>query len=147
MSKYFEIKGLDKTLKQLKALGKDGEKAIEKVVSGAAQEIATDAKQNVRAIGAYDLGKLIGSILPRKINDLNWKIVVGADYGAYIEFGTGGRVSVPAELKDIAIKFKGAGVKEINLQARPYLYPAYLKGKTQFLKDLELELENLTKKI
>jgi hypothetical protein len=69
-----------------------------------------------------------------------------APYSAYIEFGTGRAVQVPTELKEIAILFKGKGVKEINLQPQPYLYPAFVKGRKKYLQDLKDLLEHLTNK-
>ena len=56
-------------------------------------------------------------------------------------------VKVPSELKEVAIQFKGKGVKEVNLPARPFLYPAFVKGRQQFLEDLEDLLKKETKKI
>jgi hypothetical protein len=46
----------------------------------------------------------------------------------------------------MAIEFKGEGVKEINIQPQPYLYPAFVKGRKQYLKDLKKLLKDLTKK-
>jgi hypothetical protein len=69
-----------------------------------------------------------------------------APYSAYVEFGTGGLVNVPLELKQYALRFKGKGVKQINMQPQPYLYPAFVKGRKQYEKDLKTLLNRLTKK-
>ena len=66
-----------------------------------------------------------------------------APYSAYMEFGTGGLVEVPKELKDQAIKFKGNGVKQVNLRPQPYLYPAFVKGRKNYIKSLKKELKRL----
>ena len=68
-----------------------------------------------------------------------------APYAPFVEFGTGGLVNVPNELKDQAIKFKGKGIKQVNLRPRPYLYPALLQGRTEYLQKLKKVLEKYGK--
>ena len=63
-----------------------------------------------------------------------------------MEFGTGGLVEVPEELKEVAAQFKGKGIKKINIQARPFLYPAFVKGRVQYLQDLKAKLNQLVKR-
>lgn len=142
------IKGLDKVFKDLSKLGKDIEKKVELTTRSNAQEIAVDARKNARAKGVWDLGDLVGNISYEKDkNTFNYKIFAREKYSAFLEFGTGGMVKVPNELKELAIQFKGKGVKEINLQPRPYLYPAFVKGREKYLEDLKALLDSLTKKI
>lgn len=148
MAKNGEIKGLDKLLKDLSNLGEEGKTAIREVTIVNAQEIAANAKIAAR-VG--DTGKLQQSITVVEIDKLTQKVLVNstglAPYAAYVEFGTGGLVEVPDELKDQAIKFIGKGIREVNLHARPYLYPSFVKGRKQYVADLEDELNTLTKKI
>ena len=142
------IKGLDKVFKDLSKLGKDIEKKVELTTRSNAQEIAVDARKNARAKGVWDLGDLVGNISYEKDkNTFNYKIFAREKYSAFLEFGTGGMVKVPNELKELAIQFKGKGVKEINLQPRPYLYPAFVKGREKYLEDLKALLDSSTKKI
>ena len=51
---------------------------------------------------------------------------VGSDmvYAPYVEFGTGGMVSVPVGYEDFAVQFKGQK-KVIGMNAQPYLIPNY----------------------
>ena len=138
------IKGLDKVFKDLSKLGADVDKKVALITRSNAQEIVVDARQRA----PIDLGKLRQGINSEKDkNTFNYKIFAREKYSAYMEFGTGGMVKVPNELKEIAIQFKGKGVKEINLQPRPYLYPAFVKGREQYLEDLKALLDNSTKKI
>ena len=138
------IKGLDKVFKDLSKLGADVDKKVALITRSNAQEIVVDARQRA----PIDLGKLRQGINSEKDkNTFNYKIFAREKYSAYMEFGTGGMVKVPSELKEIAIQFKGKGVKEINLQPRPYLYPAFVKGREQYLEDLKALLDNSTKKI
>ena len=138
------IKGLDKLFKDLSKLGGDVDKKVAIITRSNAQEIVVDARQRA----PIDLGKLRQGINSEKDkNTFNYKIFAREKYSAYMEFGTGGMVKVPNELKEVAIQFKGKGVKEINLQPRPYLYPSFVKGRQQYLEDLKALLDSLTKKI
>ena len=166
------IKNINKVLSELKQLGKDAEKRIEETTQVNALDIVADAK--VKA--PKDKGKLAQSIYSEKNTKMNYSIVVGLDYGAYVEFGTGKYVNVPTELKDVASSFKGrkgdfkTGLQSIKdwcrgkgidekyaypifisilrngIQAQPFLYPAFVKGREQYLKDLKGDLNELTNK-
>jgi HK97 gp10 family phage protein len=143
------IKGLDKVLKDLKAFGEEGKKEIAFVTEAVADEISADAKKlapvnkNPKITG----GSLRQGIFPYKVSDMTYRVQAREKYSAYMEFGTGGKVNVPTELKELAIQFKGKGVKQINLQPQPFLYPAFVKGRETYLKDLENLLEDLSKKV
>lgn len=141
------VKGLAATLKKLDALGKNLDNEVENIVEDNAREMERKAWR----FAPIDTGKLRQSIRAYKVGDLTWRVGANttglAPYAPYIEFGTGGLVSVPAELRDVAIKFKGRGVKKINLRPRPYLYPAFVAQRRQYLEDLEALLERETKNI
>ena len=139
-----EIKGLNSVIANLKKYGKEAEKDIEGVTELVARNIEKNAKTNVVA----DLGKLGQSIQAVKETPLNWRIEAGgvlAPYAPFVEFGTGGLVNVPTELKEQAIKFKGRGVKQINLRARPFLYPALIRGREEYLTKLKKVLDKYGK--
>ena len=60
---------------------------------------------------------------------------INVKYAPYVEFGTGTRVSVPGDVKDYAIQFKGAGLRKVNNRAQPYFFPALrLSTKEMFAK-------------
>jgi repressor of nif and glnA expression len=139
-----EIKGVNSVIANLRKYGKEAEKDIQGVTELVARNIEKDAKSGVVA----NFGKLGQSIQAVKINDYNWAIEAGgvlAPYAPFVEFGTGGLVQVPNELKEIAIKFKGKGIRQVNLRARPYLYPALLRGRTQYLDKLKKVLDKYGK--
>lgn len=141
------VKGLNAVISDLRKYGKEAEKDIEGVTEQVARNIEKYAKQNVNA-KATDLGKLGQSIKAVKENQYNWTIEAGgilAPYAPFVEFGTGGLVEVPNELKEMAIKFKGKGIKKVNLRARPYLYPALLQGRTEYLDKLKKVLSKYGK--
>ena len=139
-----EIKGLNTVLANIRKYGKEAEKDIEAVTEQVARNIEKDAKSRVVA----NFGKLGQSIQSVKETPLEWRIEAGgvlAPYAPFVEFGTGGLVEVPNELKEMAIKFKGKGVKQINLPARPFLYPSLLRGRNEYLDKLKKVLDKYGK--
>jgi HK97 gp10 family phage protein len=139
-----EIKGVNSVIADLRKYGKEAEKDIQGVTEQVARNIEKNAKSGVVA----NFGKLGQSIQAVKINDYNWSIEAGgvlAPYAPFVEFGTGGLVQVPNELKEIAIKFKGKGIRQVNLRARPYLYPALLRGRAEYLDKLKKVLSKYGK--
>ena len=132
-----QIKGLNTVISNLRRYGVEASKDIEAVTEQVARNIEKNAKINAPA----NFGTLGGSILAIKETPLNWKIQADsnnlAPYAPFVEFGTGGLVEVPTELKEQAIKFKGKGIKKVNLRARPYLYPALLQGRIEYLDKLK----------
>ena len=136
------VKGLQEVLKNLQKFGAAAAVEIDKTTELIIKDIVADAK--IRA--PKDMGKLAQSIKDVKIKESNYKAVVNKEYAAYVEFGTGTKVQVPTELYEMASKFKGAGIKEVNIRAQPYLYPAFVKGRKQYKKDLKDLLKILTKK-
>ena len=131
-----QLKGTNEVIANLRKYGKEAEKDIAGVTEMVARNIESYAKSQAPA----NFGKLGQSIQAKKINEYNWAIEAGgvvAPYAPFVEFGTGGLVNVPDELKDQAIKFKGKGIKQVNLRARPYLYPSLLRGRKEYLEKLE----------
>jgi HK97 gp10 family phage protein len=132
MAKGFEIKGISDLLNKLEDLSVDALQEIDAEMSATANRIATKAKQNA----PVDVGNLRQTISVAD-KPFEKEIKVNANYAAYVEFGTGALVDVPQGLEDYAIQFKGKGVKQVNLPARPYVFPA---TKTE-TKDLEKRLK------
>lgn len=168
------IKGIPEVIKELRAIGKDMEKLIDVETSGIAEQIARDAK-----VGApVNFGDLKGSIGAEKIKESNYRIFVNMEYGAYIEFGTGAKVRVPADFDAIAKQFrqkrpgtfeeairsieewlkkKGGDPKDAKwvlikilkagINPQPFLHPAWVKGKKDYLNNLKKLLKKYNKKI
>ncbi len=139
-----EVKGLNSVLSEIRKLKKEADKDIEAVTELTARNIEKYAKSSA----PDDLGKLGQSIHAVKIDNTNWAVQAGnplVPYAPFIEFGTGGLVEVPEELKEIAIKFIGKGIKKINLRARPYLYPSLLRGRTEYIEKLKKVLDKYGK--
>lgn len=68
------------------------------------------------------------------------EVKAGAKYAPYIEFGTGGLVNVPPGLEDYATQFKGAGVKEVNLPARAFLFPAFFRVVNEMIENINSQI-------
>lgn len=130
------VKNINSVISELRKYGKEAEQLIEGITEQSARKIEKDAKQYAPA----NFGKLGQSINAFKEGKSNWIIRANAPYAAYVEFGTGGLVNVPTELKDIAITWKGKGIRKINLRPRPYMYPALLKGRNEYLETLKKAL-------
>jgi len=93
-----ELKGFDKVVANLRKYGKEAERDIEDATQVAARNIELYAKSTVVA----NFGKLGQSIKAVEQDKTHWNIEAGgtvAPYAAYVEFGTGGLVQVPNELK------------------------------------------------
>ena len=136
------VKGLKEVLKSLEKFGDEAKQMVADTTIAVAHEIEADAKR----LAPVKDGFLRNQIFTQEVDVLNYEVVAGAYYSAYMEFGTGGLVEVPEEMKDIAIQFKGKGVKQVNIMPRPFLYPAFVKGRTQYIDDLQDVLDDLTKK-
>ena len=168
------IKGLASTIAELRAYGKDIDKMIDAETESIAFQIETDAKK----LAPKNFGKLAQSISHAKVKPALYKVTVNELYGAYMEFGTGSKVNVPAEFADMANTFKGKkqgtfkqgleaikvwcrsrGIPEeaaypifakilgAGINPRPFLYPAWVKGKNDYQNNLERVLKSLNKKI
>lgn len=61
---------------------------------------------------------------------------VNVRYAPYVEFGTGSGVSVPPELQEYALQFKGRGLRKVNRRAQPYFFPSVNLGMKEMLMEL-----------
>lgn len=168
------IKGVDQVIRELRSYGKDMEKLIDAETNDVALQIEADAKR----LAPKNFGKLAQSISKEKIKESQYKISTQEMYAGYMEFGTGTKVSIPDEFKDMAATFKGnktgtyqQGLESIKLWCKakgidekyawvifatilgagvnpqPFLYPAWIKGKKDYLDNLKKLLSKYNKKI
>ena len=68
---------------------------------------------------------------------MNYEVVSTMPYAAYVEFGTGGAVKIPAGVEDYAIQFKKPNKKNISMKANPYLFPAFFELKPTIIQDIK----------
>jgi hypothetical protein len=143
MAKGFNIEVSDRAinniLKKYKTLVNDAAIEIDLELAGYGEQMARNAKNIV----VVDTGRLKGSISLRKKEFMNYELVAQTNYAAYIEFGTGANYQVPEykEWEAIAAKFKGRGIKQVNIMPRPFMRPSILaywpKFKTRVIEVLK----------
>ena len=110
-------------------------------------EIVRLAKREVR----YDNGDLRKSI-SAETNKTTKSVIIQAlaHYAPYVEFGTGGMVDLTdmTELgipESYAAQFKGKGIREVNLPARPFFFSSARIGFKNLLNRLNGEIQKAIK--
>ena len=136
------VKGVKELENKFKQFGKEGEKQFASITKTRALEITAEAKRKA----PKDTSKLAQGITNEEVNKTTYIIAALEKYSAFVEFGTGILTSIPKGWEEIAILFKGAGKRQVNLPAQPFLIPAFKKGGKEYIKDLEKAIERLTKK-
>jgi len=134
-----DLKSLKKKMDNLRAFDK---KTLSNEIGKSALEISRIAKKNV----VVDSGNLKQSI-KAEAKGKTAEVVARAKYAPYVEFGTGGKVDLNDMLElgipaSYASQFKGKGIKDINLPARPFFFNAARIG----LKNLLVRLNGEIKK-
>jgi HK97 gp10 family phage protein len=103
MSSQPVIKGLAELQARLKNAAANLPQMVGAELMDGANAIATEAKQ--RAPG--DQGILRNLISVVQQDTTHYSVVSGADYSAFVEFGTGEKVQIPPGLEEYAAQFKG----------------------------------------
>lgn len=139
-------KDLAQVVKNLELTGIKSKKILAKEINSTAQSIRTDSILNINTQGLVDTGTLKNSAkVEGKATSSNLNVGVGvfAKYAPYLEFGTGTKVDVPAGLENYAIQFKGKGIKQINITAKPFFFPAVFKNRAKFIENVKNALRKL----
>ena len=137
-----DLSQLNKKLDNLRAFDK---KTLSNELGRSAIDIVRMAKQNA-PVDKWTLKQSIKSERKGKTVE----VIAGAHYAPYVEFGTGGMVKLDDMLQlgippSYAAQFKGRGIKEVNLPARPFFYNAARIGLKNLLVRLKGELNNAIK--
>lgn len=118
-----QIKGL----KELQArIGNIPLHVISKV-DGEMQVAANDFVNRAVDDAPVDEGLLRNMITAKKNKVLDYEIVSGAGYSAYVEFGTKSRVQIPSDLTNLAAQFKGKNVESGDFYAFVLRILAWMK--------------------
>jgi phage gpG-like protein len=106
---------------------------IDRELAATGELMATSAKNLVQV----DTGRLRNSISLKKEQFLSYYLIAQTNYAAYVEFGTGNGFIPPEkpEWGNLAAQFKGRGLKQVNLPARPYMRPAILAYYPKFKEE------------
>lgn len=57
-------------------------------------------------------------------------------YAPYMEWGTGKYVKVMSGYEDLAMTFKGRGIRRVNIHPKPYFFGSYEKVYRAFIREL-----------
>jgi len=114
----FDITNLSDILKKLDTLENKIEQNVKDELNASALNIQTGAKR----LAPVNFGQLTNSIYLKEQNVENgiiYTIGSSASYAPYVEFGTGGKVSIPKGFEELASGFKGkkAGTFKDMLEA------------------------------
>jgi HK97 gp10 family phage protein len=130
-----QVKGLDEAIKALAKYGEEVKIDTAKAMNTSMIAVESNAKRGA----PVDTGRLRASIVTTKAKkeDLVARTVVGANYGPYIEFGTGAYArdylaSQDAEMQRYAMQFYVNGLGK--LPAQPFLFPAWESERPKFEK-------------
>lgn len=137
-----DLKSLKKKMDNLRAFDKQ---ILSNEIGKSALEISRIAKQNV----VVDSGNLKQSIKAER-KGKTAEVVAKAKYAPYVEFGTGGLVDLTDMLElgipaSYAAQFKGKGIKNVNLPARPFFFNAARIGLKNLLVRLNGEIKKAIK--
>lgn len=122
MSFDLKIIGLDAVMERIKEAPDKISKIIDAELNAGVHDMEADAKRQ-----AGDYGILHAGIVADGSN-LNYHVTAHANYAAYVEFGTGHRVDIPAGYEEFAAQFKGANQDHTGVLARPFMIPALIKN-------------------
>lgn len=137
-----KVSGFKELRDKLTRMGPEMERFVADETEAAGRMIEADAKRNA----PVDLGKLRQSINYQKGDTpYSANVFVNVPYAAYQEFGTGGLVSVPEELRELAEYYKGKGIKKIDLRPQPFLYPALVLNRKRYIDQLKAKLKQITR--
>lgn len=95
--------------KEFEAKLKNMPATLMKEFDGEAKEAANNWAGLAKNTAPVDVGFLAGGISTKKTADGLWEVTSNAKYSAYMEWGTKGRVKVPADLSGYASQFRGKG--------------------------------------
>lgn len=98
-----DLSGIPRLEKKLMEIHKNVSTELAIEISASTLRIEKAAKR----LAPVNLGTLRQSIHATSKDKLTHYVEVQASYGAYVEFGTGGKVSIPAGYEEYAATFKG----------------------------------------
>ena len=96
-----------------------------------------------------DKGSLKQSISTQR-SGKSVNVVAAANYAPYVEFGTGGSVDLTDMIElgippSYAAQFKGKGIRDVNLPARPFFFSSARIGFKNLLNRLNGEIKKAIK--
>ena len=105
------VKGLDKLLSNLDKMPDEVREIVHDQTFINAQQIETNAKRLAPRDTSFMRNMIRVANTTKDKNRIEYSVVSPVKYSAYVEFGTGGRASVPAELQSQARKIQAQAKK------------------------------------
>ena len=134
------IKGVEE------AFAKYGEEAVKEFVK-ITRFKANETENTAKTLAPIDNGTLRQSIhTTESEKGLTQNVGTRIPYAPYMEFGTGTLVKIQDGWGEMAARFKGAGIRQINIRPRPFMYPAFVYARKTFAKDIKKSLKDLSNK-
>lgn len=120
-----------------------------KTVSNELGKTGLEIVRLAKRAAPVDKGALKQSISTQR-SGKSVNVVAAANYAPYVEFGTGGRVDLTdmTELgipESYAAQFKGKGIRDVNLPARPFFFSSARIGFKNLLNRLNGEIKKAIK--
>lgn len=103
MATSVNLKGASELKKYLSNYSAKVKKEVDDVLAGGAADMVRMAKQDA----PIDLGMLRNGITFQRIAPLQYEVFSQVSYSPFIEFGTRGKVEIPAGLEEIAAQYRG----------------------------------------
>jgi len=126
------LTGIDSLQGAIKNLDEKLTKEVSNEINASSLKIQSDAKKLV----PVNMGYLRNSIvLDGELGSLTYNVEARMPYAAYVEFGTGGKVSIPSGYEEYAALFKGTR-KVAGMRSQPYLIPSFEMEKPKLIKRL-----------
>jgi HK97 gp10 family phage protein len=121
-----ELQGVKEFQSRIQAAPVEIQKQVQAIITDGAYSISSEAKQRTSQFsGGYTKGILRNLITNTRAESsadgYTATVTSGAEYSAYVEFGTGDHVDVPADLEEFAIQFKGTK-KVKGMRAQPFFF-------------------------
>lgn len=124
------IKGINEALKRKdKALTQGVSKAVE-------TSVININKEQVRR-APIDMGTLRQRTTWAKMGELDFRMISDTEYAPFQEFGTGGLVDIPAGLEAYASKFKGKGIRQVNMRPQPFFFAPFFEGRKKLIEQIK----------
>lgn len=121
MSNAIKLDGFKQFQDKLKKLPANLRSTSDAYVQRAAQDWEGRAKRAAPVQVGNIGGNLRGNINSEKKGEMLAEVTSGVFYSPYVEWGTGTRVKVPADLQSYAIQFKGVK-KVIGRYPKPFFF-------------------------
>ena len=126
------LTGIDSLKNTIQKLDEKLTKEVSNEINASSLKIQSDAKK----LAPVDMGYLRNSIvLDGELGSLTYNVEARMPYAAYVEFGTGGKVSIPSGYEEYAALFKGTRKVE-GMRSQPYLIPSFEMEKPKLIKRL-----------